>query len=75
MVEFLKSMLMDERNSISSKRVSGLLCIIALVIALLANTFSKGAFTPSEGLVDAISLFAFGSLGLTTIDKFTKKEK
>jgi len=75
MKEFLKSMLTDERNTISSKRIAGLLCVISLVIALIANTFSKGAFGPSESLVDAVSLFAFGSLGLTTIDKFTKKDK
>jgi hypothetical protein len=26
---------------------------------------------PSEALVDALALFAFGSFGLTSLDKFT----
>jgi hypothetical protein len=26
---------------------------------------------PSEALIDALALFAFGSLGLTSLDKFT----
>jgi hypothetical protein len=46
----------------------------------VANTFSHGDIKPSDALVDAVALFAFGSLGLTSLDKYTgalhgKKEK
>lgn len=69
---FFREMFTDENNVISSKRIAGMLCVIALVISLLANTFGHGEINPSDSLVDAIALFAFGALGLTSIDKFTK---
>jgi hypothetical protein len=60
-----RELLSDESNRISSKRVAGLLCVLALVITLFVK--------PSNELVNAVSLLAFGALGLTSIDKFTKK--
>lgn len=72
---FFKQLISDENEIVSSKRFAGLLCIIALVIALMANVFSCGKMTPSDTLVDAIALFAFGALGLTSIDKFVKNKK
>lgn len=64
-MEFWRELVSDESERISSKRVSGLLCVLALVITLVAK--------PSNELVNAVSLVAFGTLGLTSIDKFTKK--
>jgi hypothetical protein len=61
----LRELFSDESNRISSKRVSGLLCVLSLVITLI--------FRPSNELVNAVSLVAFGALGLTSIDKYTKK--
>jgi hypothetical protein len=72
MRNFLKSMLSDENEQISSKRVAGMLCVLGLVFSLIANTFTHGDIKPSDSLVDAVALFAFGSLGLTSIDKYTK---
>ena len=72
MKNFLKSMLSDENEQISSKRVAGMLCVLGLVFSLIANTFTHGDIKPSDSLVDAVALFAFGSLGLTSIDKYTK---
>jgi hypothetical protein len=60
-----RELISDESNRISSKRVAGLLCVLALVVTLVAR--------PSNELVNAVSLVAFGTLGLTSIDKFTKK--
>lgn len=74
MIEFLKKMFQDENGSPSTKRVSGFLCVLALVISLVANTFTHGDIKPSDALVDAVALFAFGALGLTSIDKFTKNK-
>ncbi len=75
MKEFFKQLLSDETGNYSSKRLSGLLCVIALVISLIANTFTHNDIRPAEYLVDAVALFAFGALGLTSIDKFTKARK
>lgn len=72
---FITQLLSDETGSISSKRLAGLLCVIALVISLLANVFSCGKMNPSDTLVDAVALFAFGALGLTSIDKYVKNRK
>lgn len=72
---FWKELVSDETNRISSKRVAGLLCVVALVVALIANTFSHESIKPSDMLVESVALFAFGALGLTSIDKFTKNKK
>lgn len=69
---FIKSLLQDEKGEVSSKRLAGLICVIFLNATLLANSFSHGDIKPSETLVNAVSLLAFGCLGLSTVDKFTK---
>lgn len=63
----------DENGQYSSKRLAGLLCVFALVVSLIANTFSNESIKPSEALVNAVALFAFGALGLTSVDKFKIK--
>lgn len=75
MKTFLKELLSDETGHFSSKRVAGLICVIALVIALVGNTFYHKSIQPSKALVDAVALLAFGALGLTSIDKFSKKKR
>ena len=72
MRNFIKSMFTDESGQVSSKRVAGMLCVVALVISLVANTFTHGDIKPSDTLVNTVGLFAFGALGLTSIDKYTK---
>lgn len=72
MKTFFKELLSDETGAYSSKRLGGLLCVLALVTALVANTFTHNDIRPAEYLVDAVALFAFGSLGLTSIDKLTR---
>ncbi len=69
---FFKQLLSDESGNYSSKRLSGLICIFALVACLIANTFSPEEIRPAEYLVDAVALFAFGALGLTSMDKYSK---
>ena len=65
-------MLTDERNSVSSKRIAGLICIICLNVTLIITSYSHGDIKPSDTLVNAVAALAFGCLGLTTIDKFTQ---
>ncbi len=69
----MKGLFKDEKGITSSKRVAGMVCVVALVIALVANTFSHESIKPSDTLVQAVALFAFGAFGLTSLDKFTKK--
>jgi len=71
----MKGLLNDETGATSSKRVAGILCIIFLNITLLANSFSHGDIKPSDILVQTVGMLAFGCLGLTSIDKYTKNKK
>ena len=50
MKTFFKQLLSDESGAYSSKRLSGLLCIFALVACLIANTFSPEEIRPAEYL-------------------------
>ena len=71
----MKGLLNDETGATSSKRVAGILCIVFLNITLLANSFSHGDIKPSDILVQTVGMLAFGCLGLTSIDKYTKNKK
>ena len=75
MLRFVKEMLLDEEGKYSAKRFAGLLSVLCLNAALIGNIFYPKQITPSDALIDAVALFAFGSLGLTSIDKFTKNRK
>ena len=63
----------DEKGQFSSKRVAGLLCTITLCITMYHNSFSLVEVAPSTILVEAVALLAFGSLGLTSAEKFKKQ--
>ena len=73
--EFFIQLISDENGTISSKRFAGLLCVFALIIALIANVFSYGKMKPADVLVDVIGMLAFGALGLTAIEKYIKNRK
>jgi len=70
----LKQMINDENNSVSSKRVVGIMCAIFLCITLYSNSFSDEKTAPSTPLVETVGALAFGCLGLSSIDKFTKRK-
>ena len=65
------SLLADEKGAVSSKRFVGLLAAVTLCITMYSNSFSEAHIAPSEALVNAVALLAFGSLGLSSVDKFT----
>lgn len=75
MKNFFNSMFTDENNSVSSKRIAGLICVICLNATLIVNSYSHGDIKPSDTLVTSIAALAFGCLGLTTVDKFTRLRK
>lgn len=72
---FIKSMLTDERGSVSSKRVVGFMCSLTLCFTLSYSLFAKTNNTISPTLIESVALLAFGCLGLTSLDKFTFSKK
>ncbi len=66
-----KSLLADEKGAVSSKRFVGLLAAVSLCVTMYHNSFSEAHVAPSDALVNAVALLAFGSLGLSSVDKFT----
>jgi len=75
MVSWLSSMMKDEKGNPSSKRIMGVLCTITLCVTMYQNAFSDEHIAPSAALVNAVAALAFGALGLTSIDKFSKKNE
>jgi len=74
MKKFFVSLFLDEVGNVSSKRVCGVLCIVSLCVTMFANQFTPEHIKPSDTLVDTVGLLAFGCLGLTSVDKYTKKD-
>lgn len=73
MKKFFVSLFLDEVGNVSSKRVCGVLCIVSLCVTMFANQFTPEHIKPSDTLVNTVGLLAFGCLGLTSVDKYTKK--
>lgn len=71
---WVKGLFNDEKGNPSSKRLIGILCGITLCITLYANQYTHGDIKPSDQLVDAVALLAFGCLGLASVDKFTARK-
>lgn len=66
----------DSNGTPSSKRFIGILCGISLCITLYVNSYSHGDIKPSDTLVNAVAMLAFGCLGLTSTEKiFGKKNQ
>jgi hypothetical protein len=66
----------DSDGNSSSKRFIGILCGVSLCITLYVNSYSHGDIKPSDTLVNAVAMLAFGCLGLTSTEKiFGKKNK
>jgi hypothetical protein len=72
-LNWITGLFKDEKGSPSSKRFIGILCGITLCITLYANSYTHGDIKPSESLVNAVAMLAFGCLGLSSIDKIWGK--
>jgi hypothetical protein len=75
LLNFIGGLFKDEKGSVSMKRLCGLVCTLTLCATLYANSFTEAHFAPSVPLVDAVALLAFGTLGLTSIEKVMKKKE
>jgi hypothetical protein len=71
----MKQFFQEDNGRYSMKRLCGLLCTIALCATMYHNQFSEEHFAPSPVLVEAVALLAFGTLGLTAVEKIFKKDK
>lgn len=67
-------MFKDTNGNTSSKRVIGILCGVSLCITLYVNSYSHGDIKPSDTLVNAVAMLAFGCLGLTSTEKIFGKK-
>jgi hypothetical protein len=66
----------DSNGNASSKRFIGILCGVSLCITLYVNSYTHGDIKPSDTLVNAVAMLAFGCLGLTSTEKiFGKKSE
>ena len=72
-LNWITGLFKDEKGSPSSKRFIGILCGITLCITLYANSYTHGDIKPSESLVNAVAMLAFGCLGLASVDKIWGK--
>jgi len=74
MKKFFKSLLGSGSQTLSSKRFTGIICVVSLVTALFVSMFSEGKFCANDSLIDVIALLAFGSLGLTSTEAIFGKK-
>jgi ABC-type transport system involved in cytochrome c biogenesis permease subunit len=74
-INWISGLFKDESGSPSSKRFVGIIAGLSLCITLYVNSYSHGDIKPSDTLVNAVALLAFGCLGLSSVDKFTALKK
>ena len=60
-------------DSVSSKRVIGVIGAIVLFGTLIANSFSRIDIAPSKELVEAVEYITIAMFFGTAIEKFAKK--
>ena len=73
-INWISGIFKDEKDTPSSKRFVGVLCGISLCISLYVNTYTHGDIKPSDTLVNAVTMLAFGCLGLASVDKIWAKK-
>ena len=73
MKEWINKLLGDGANTVSSKRVVGILGALVLMGTLVANSFSPEDIAPSKELVEAVEYLTIAMFFGTAIEKFAKK--
>lgn len=74
-INWITGVFKDETGTPSSKRFVGVLCGLSLCISLYVNTYTHGDIKPSDALVNAVTMLAFGCLGLASVDKIWGKKQ
>ena len=70
--KWFSGLLIDEAGTPSSKRFIGMLAGISLCVALFINLHTEAPVDST--IVNSVALLAFGCLGLSSVDKFSKKK-
>lgn len=65
--------LLGDGDSVSSKRVIGILGALVLFGTMVANSFSPQDVAPSKELVEAVEYITIAMFFGTAIEKFAKK--
>ena len=73
LAKWITGLFKDEKGTPSSKRFVGIVCGLTLCVTLYVNQYTHGDIKPSDKLVDAVALLAFGCLGLASVDKIWGK--
>jgi len=73
--EWVIDLFKDERGAISIKPVIAFVGALFLCGTMLANSYSKEEFKPSDALVNAVMVITAVGMGADTLDKFTAKKK
>lgn len=66
--------LFSEDGNVSSKRFAGVISTIFLCVTMMIETATHGEYKPSEPLIDAVTLIAISSLGISTVQTIFKKK-
>ena len=64
-----------DKGEFSSKRFVGIIGAFVLFGTMAHNSFSPQDIAPSPDLVEAVKWIVIGSLGFTSIDKFSKQNE
>lgn len=73
MKEWLNKLVSDGSNTVSSKRVIGIIGALVLMGTMVANSFSPQEIAPSKELVEAVEYLTIAMFFGTAIEKFAKK--
>lgn len=72
---WLSGLMKDENGVPSSKRFIGIVSGLSLCVTLFLNQITGVFSTPSPEIITAVAALAFGSLGLSSVDKIWKRER
>jgi hypothetical protein len=74
-LNWIAGLFRDERGNPSSKRFIGIIAGLTLCITMYVNSYTHGDIKPSDTLVNAVAMLAFGCLGLASVDKIWGKKE
>ncbi len=72
MKKFMKDMISSKEGDVSHKRVLGSIGFLALVLTMVANSFSNVDIAPSPELVSAVEYLVMSTVFGSVLEKFAK---